>query len=130
MPGRYGLGQGHNGRQRKVFFMESCLLVLLQRKPGYGYSLMNELKEFGLEPDSLDISVLYRALKELEGLGLVRSNWDEQISLGPKRRIYSLTDQGNHVLARWIESLSHRREEIEKLEKAYFANQQKNIQKS
>lgn len=116
----YGMGQGRKRGQRKMFFLQSCLLVLLHREPGYGYSLMDDLQEFGFQVDQMDISIIYRALRNLEADGLVSDNWDDN-SLGPKRRVYTITPHGEEVLAEWIENLRQRRKEIEILEAAYDA---------
>jgi DNA-binding PadR family transcriptional regulator len=118
MPGGRGFGRGRGGGKRKMFFLESCLLVLLHREAGYGYSLMDGLKEFGFQTEEMDISILYRALRDLESAALVISSWDEK-SLGPQRRMYTITPQGEATLAEWIESLRQRRKEIESLEAAY-----------
>ncbi|MFL7868595.1 MAG: PadR family transcriptional regulator [Anaerolineales bacterium] len=122
MPGGrgYGMGKGRRRGQRKMFFLQSCLLVLLHREPGYGYSLMDGLQEFGFQPDQMDISIIYRALRNLEEDDLVSDSWDDN-SLGPQRRVYTLTPQGEEALAEWIENLRQRRKEIEALEKAYDA---------
>lgn len=122
MPGGkgFGRGRGGGGGRRKMFFLESCLLVLLHRKAGYGYSLMDGLKEFGFQAEEMDISILYRALRDLETAGLVTSSWDEH-SLGPQRRMYIITPQGESNLAEWIQALRIRRKEIETLEAAYDA---------
>ena len=120
MPGGRGFGGGRGGGRQKMFFMESCLLVLLHRESGYGYSLMVGLKEFGFQTEQMDISILYRALRELEAVGLVVSSWGED-SLGPQRRMYTITPQGESTLAEWIQALRQRRKEIEALEAAYNA---------
>lgn len=120
MPGGRGFGRGCGGGRRKMFFLESCLLVLLHREAGYGYSLMDGLKEFGFQTEEMDISILYRALRDLESAALVTSSWDEN-SLGPQRRMYTITPQGEAALAEWIESMRQRRKEIESLEAAYDA---------
>lgn len=49
-----------------MFFLESSLLVLLLRKAGYGYSLIDGLEGFGFQVEQLDASIVYRALRELE----------------------------------------------------------------
>ena len=118
MPGGRGFGRG--GGRRKMFFLESCLLVLLHRESGYGYSLMDGLKEFGFQTEDLDISILYRALRDLESTGLVVSSWGED-SLGPQRRMYTITPQGEAALAEWVQALRQRRKEIKALETAYDA---------
>ncbi len=125
MPGGRGFGQGRGGGRRKMFFLESCLLVLLHREPGYGYSLMDGLREFGFQTDQMDISILYRALRDLESAELVSGAWGED-SLGPQRRVYTITPLGETTLVEWIESLRQRRKEIEKLEAAYDVVKQTN----
>ena len=118
MPGRQGRGRGRG--RRKMFFLQSCLLVLLHREPGYGYSLMEDLQKFGFHPDQMDISIIYRALRNLEADGLVSDSWDNS-SLGPQRRVYTITPQGEEALTEWIGNLRLRRKEIETLEAAYDA---------
>lgn len=120
MPGGRGFGQGRGGGRRKMFFLESCLLMLLHRESGYGYSLMDGLQEFGFQTEEMDISILYRALRNLETAGLVVSSWGED-SLGPRRRIYTITPQGESALEVWMQSLRQRRKEIDLLEAAYDA---------
>lgn len=123
MPGGRRFGPGRGGGRRKMFFLESCLLVLLHRESGYGYSLMNGLRDFGFLPEDMDISILYRALRDLEAGGLISGSWDEEKSLGPQRRMYTITPQGEAILAEWIQALRVRRKEIEALETAYDATQ-------
>ena len=120
MPGGQGRGRGRGGGRRKMFFLQSCLLVLLHREPGYGYSLMDGLQEFGFQPDQMDISIIYRALRDLQANDLVSDSWDDS-SLGPQRRVYTITPQGEEALAGWIENLRQRRKEIEALEAAFDA---------
>jgi DNA-binding PadR family transcriptional regulator len=120
MPTGRGFGKGRGGGRRKMFFMESCLLMLLHREPGYGYSLMDGMKEFGFQTAEMDISILYRALRDLESAELVVSSWGED-SLGPQRRMYTITPQGETTLAEWVQTLRQRRKEIEALETAYDA---------
>jgi len=114
-----GMARGRRG-QRKMFFLQSCLLVLLHREPGYGYSLMDGLREFGFQPEHMDMSIIYRALRDMQANELVSDSWDDN-SLGPQRRVYTITLQGEEVLAGWIENLRQRRKEIEALEAAYDA---------
>jgi DNA-binding PadR family transcriptional regulator len=107
-----------------MFFLQSCLLVLLHHEPGYGYSLMDGLGKFGFQPDQMDISIIYRALRNLESEGLVSDTWEDN-SLGPQRRVYTITPQGEDILAEWIQNLRQRRKEIEALEAAYDAVKKK-----
>jgi len=116
----YGMGQGRRRGQRKMFFLQSCLLVLLHREPGYGYSLMEDLQEFGFQSEHMDISIIYRALRNLQANDFVSDSWDNS-SLGPQRRVYTITPQGEEALTEWIGNLRQRRKEIEALEAAYDA---------
>jgi len=113
-----GLKRGRDGGPRKLFFLQSCLLVLLHREPGYGYRLMSGLDEFGFAAGYMDISILYRALRDLEAAQLVSSAWDEN-SLGPQRRVYTITAQGEARLTDWMHWLRQRRRQMEALETAY-----------
>lgn len=61
----------------------------------YGYSLINRLKEGGLE---IDQGTLYPLLRRLEGQGLLQSNW--RIEADRPRRYYVLSDEGRNLLPR------------------------------
>jgi PadR family transcriptional regulator PadR len=120
MPGGRGTGRGGGRGRWRMRFLQSCLLMLLHREPGYGYNLMDGLQEFGFNPEEMDISIVYRALRNLEAEGLVQDSWEEE-SLGPQRRVYHLTPQGESILAEWMLDLEKRRQEIEALQAAYHA---------
>ncbi len=95
-------------------FLHPCLLALLARESTHGYSLLQGLGPFGFEPDRLDPSLVYRALREMESDGLVRSTWEDE-SLGPQRRVYALTGDGRDALTVWIRDLETTQEEIDLL---------------
>lgn len=117
---------GGMGRMRGgIMFLQTCLLVLLRREKSYGYSLANDLAQFGFNPQTLDISIIYRALRELETEGLVSAGWDEK-SMGPQRRMYEITPQGLEVLALSMAELGNRKREIEALEHIYQQATNKN----
>jgi len=63
----------------------------------YGYSLINSLKEHGLE---IDQGTLYPLLRRLENQGLLKSNW--RIEADRPRRYYILSDEGRSLLPRLI----------------------------
>jgi poly-beta-hydroxybutyrate-responsive repressor len=99
-------------------FLQPCLLVLLRRDQAHGYSLLNDLAEFGFDPAFLDPSLVYRALREMEAAGLVVSEWAQE-SLGPQRRVYRVTHAGGEYLAQWAADLRHTRQQIDDLLAAY-----------
>lgn len=80
-------------------FLEPALLTLLKGNTGHGYTLLAGLENLGL--NGVHPSVVYRILREMEVLGWIRSEWDADDSLGPPRRIYSLTGQGEKALQNW-----------------------------
>ncbi len=110
---------GRRRRRRRVMsFLQPCLLVMLHGGGAHGYSLLSGLGAFGFDPADLDPSLVYRALREMETQGLVRSEWGE-VSLGPQRRIYRITGLGEQYLADWMADLRRARREIDLLLAAY-----------
>lgn len=106
-------------------FLRPCLLTLLHRGEAHGYNLLNGLDEFGFNPDQMDPSLVYRALRDMEAEGLAASEWGAE-SLGPQRRVYTITPHGKARLLEWVEDLRRTRQEIESLEKAYGRVERKN----
>ncbi len=72
------------------------LAVSLQR--AHGYLIEEYLHSLGFL--SLEMSTLYRTLRQLEKDGLLFSSW-EPGPAGPARRVYSLTDAGRVWLDSW-----------------------------
>jgi PadR family transcriptional regulator, regulatory protein PadR len=72
------------------------LAVSLQR--AHGYLIEEYLRGLGFL--SLEMSTLYRTLRQLEKNGLLYSSW-EPGPAGPARRVYSLTDAGRTWLDSW-----------------------------
>ena len=99
-------------------FIQPCLMLMLHRGKAHGYNLLSGLGEFGFATDRLDPSLVYRALRDMEESGLVTSEWDDD-SLGPQRRMYCITSQGESGLAEWVASLQRTRQEIDTLIAAY-----------
>ena len=84
-------------------FVRPCILLLLREHPAHGYDLLERLRTFGFSPT--DPGRLYRALRTLEGDGLVRSAWEPSES-GPNRRMYELTRAGMEELHRHAEAIA------------------------
>jgi PadR family transcriptional regulator PadR len=89
-----GFGRGRGRRRRVISFLQPCVLVMLHRGEAHGYNLMNGLDEFGFQPGRKD-------------------------SLGPHRRVYQITPEGEAYLEDWIEDLRRTRREIDSLLLAY-----------
>lgn len=85
-------------------FLEPCLLLLLHCDEIHGYELLESLNPFGFTENPVDLSTIYRLLRDLEDKGLVVSRWDTS-NAGPARRLYHLTEKGDLYLTRWVEEL-------------------------
>jgi PadR family transcriptional regulator, regulatory protein PadR len=116
MPG-HNSKRGRRHARRAAGMMESALLLLLHYEPAHGYTLLEEVGEFGL--DAMDPSAIYRMLRDMEDKGWVNSTWDEEQSLGPPRRVYRITDVGEEVLAAWIQDLDETRKMLNRLVSRY-----------
>jgi PadR family transcriptional regulator PadR len=110
MPGR-GWGRGH--RRRVVRMLEPALLLLLHQGKSHGYTLLEQLDEFGL--GNLNPSVVYRALRDMEERDWVGSIWDEEETQGPPRRVYHITAEGEEALSAWAQELREARSRIDHL---------------
>lgn len=107
-PGR-GAGKGR-GRFRAQL-MEPVILLALRHQPAHGYTLLDELDRFGL--GQMDPSMLYRLLRDMETRALLISQWEEEETQGPPRRIYRITPQGLEALSLWREHLLHQRDQVQ-----------------
>jgi PadR family transcriptional regulator PadR len=101
-------GHGHRWRgrgysRRAIRLLEPTLLLFLHRGPAHGYTMMEQMGEFGL--GDTDPSALYRTLRDMEARGWVTSSWDEEGSQGPARRVYQLTQLGDEVLSWWAKDV-------------------------
>ncbi len=98
-------------------FLEPCLLLLIAESPGHGYDLLERLTVFGFERDP---GGLYRALRSMEGAGLVRSEW-QLSTAGPGRRRYELTASGHERLHALAGALHETRRTVEAYLRRYQA---------
>jgi len=88
-------------------FVEPVLLFLLQRKGrAHGYELANDLPQHALTDAEIELSALYKTLRQLEQNDCVTSEWNMEGS-GPARRLYKLTPRGEEHLGEWITVLAH-----------------------
>lgn len=120
MPGRGHGGHGRHGRRRGrrgIQLLEPVLLLTLHHGPGHGYALMERLEKFQL--DDVPMVKVYRRLRQMEETGWVASTWDEEASLGPPRRVYHLTADGDAALAAWIADLDAVRDQIALIHEIY-----------
>jgi poly-beta-hydroxybutyrate-responsive repressor len=114
----HGKGRRYGQRGRLARILAPVLLLLLRREDAHGYTLLDRLGEFGFLPGTLDPSVVYRALREMERDGLVTS-YREPASQGPPRRVYRITPAGETALAAMAEDLKATYQTISRFLEAY-----------
>ncbi|HVB10653.1 MAG TPA: helix-turn-helix transcriptional regulator [Bacillota bacterium] len=73
-------------------------LALLAEGPAHGYDLVARLAERTGAAMRLPAGLVYPILHGLEGEALVKAEWAEG-EQGRRRRVYTLTERGRHVLA-------------------------------
>ena len=91
-------------------------LVVLRKKPSYGYELIERLKEFGFE--QVNAGTLYRALRQIDNEGLCEPKW-ETLEGSPARRMYYITQAGDEYLDAWGQLCKRYRRVIDALSQAY-----------
>ncbi|MGQ0572819.1 MAG: helix-turn-helix transcriptional regulator [Pseudonocardia sp.] len=85
-------------------FLQPCLLLLLRERPDHGYELAARLRP--MHDGDGDAGAVYRTLRGLERLGLVRSEWQTS-DVGPARRTYFVTEEGMDSLDEQAVGLDH-----------------------
>ncbi len=82
------------GRQelRRGTVVLACLLLL--RRPGYGYALLDELRGLGF---SVDANTLYPLLRRLESQGVLSSEWNTEETR--PRKFYRTSPDGDRLAA-------------------------------
>ena len=70
----------------------ACLLLL--REPGYGYALLDQLRDLGF---SVDANTLYPMLRRLEGQGMLVSEWNT--TEARPRKFYRISPDGERLAA-------------------------------
>lgn len=90
---------GHLAELRRGTVVLACLVRL--RQPGYGYALLESLKDLGM---AVDANTLYPLLRRLEKQGLLASSWNTDESR--PRKFYTTSPAGEelaHTLTQdWI----------------------------
>jgi DNA-binding PadR family transcriptional regulator len=86
------------------------LLAFLNQEKLHGYGLIDKLENVGLS--GINPSQIYRILRDYEEFGLVNSDWDQETTQGPPKRVYTLTEAGKLALERAVSSLLETQERI------------------
>lgn len=92
------------------------LLLALSYYRAHGYLLQQYLRTLGFF--GVDVTTIYRTLRQLEKQGLVDSSWDTEHQ-GPARRVYGLTDLGRTFLGSWAGMLDQYRANLDRFFRIY-----------
>lgn len=93
--------------------LKPALLSMLTREPMHGYAVAHALNSCGVFGRDVDLSGVYRAIKELEADGRVSSSLRE-CGEGPARKVCRITASGRRCLENWRASLESYRDQISK----------------
>jgi poly-beta-hydroxybutyrate-responsive repressor len=83
-------------------YIQPSILLGLYPKPSHGYELIQNIQKFGFVKGQAPPGMIYRHLHQLEGDGLVSSEWNTEAA-GPAKRMYSITEEGKETLALWVD---------------------------
>ena len=105
------------GKKQDRSWLTTYLLMMLRSWNAYGYELVRQLTLFGF--GAIDPANVYRALRDLERDGYVTSQWDTNVTSGPARRVYTITDAGLEALNLWSSALDNYRQTLDRFFQLY-----------
>jgi len=86
----------------------ACLLLL--GRPGYGYALLDQLRDLGF---AVDANTLYPLLRRLESQGVLTSEWNTEESR--PRKFYRTSPEGHRLAAELLADWTRLDESIRRL---------------
>lgn len=86
--------------QLKRGILNICILKLLEKEKMYGYELIKTMQQYFSDTDE---STLYAILRRLNKEGLTDMYYSD-ISNGPARKYYLITELGREYLKEYIDS--------------------------
>jgi PadR family transcriptional regulator PadR len=105
------------GKKQDRSWLTTYLLMMLRSWNAYGYELVRQLTVFGF--GAIDPANVYRALRDLERDGYVTSQWDTNVTSGPARRVYTITEAGLEALNLWSSALDNYRQTLDRFFQLY-----------
>lgn len=101
--------------------LEDCVLAIISLKETYGYEIVQKLSEFGF--GSIAEGTVYPLLLRLEKQGFVKTELRPS-EFGPKRKYYSITNEGRKEILSFIESFRELAEAVENIMLEVARNEQ------
>lgn len=92
--------------------LEGCILAIIQKKETYGYEIAQQLEHYGF--GKIAEGTIYPLLLRLEKNQCLTAML-RQSEVGPKRKYYSLTPQGEAELALFIQSYQELTSAVDRL---------------
>lgn len=86
------------GELRRRDLVPLLVFHLIRNEPSYGNHLIEAIEEITQGVISVNPNTMYPLLRELEGRGLIRGDWEHPDKR--TRRFYSITDQGEEEYRR------------------------------
>lgn len=85
-------------KKGKGRFFFDIILLLISEKPTYGYELMTNMREFGIDTPNEPGAAgrIYSTLKQMENQGLIRASWNTDTA--PPQKIYNIEKSGQEYL--------------------------------
>ena len=108
----------HRLQGKRERYIQPSLLLGLYGKPSYGYELIQNIQMYGFVQGQAPPGMIYRHLRQLEEDGLVRSEWETE-GVGPAKRMYHITNEGQEVLRLWIEFMEIQAENLRNFTSIY-----------
>jgi PadR family transcriptional regulator PadR len=112
--------------QRVPRLLQPFILLILKGKEAYGYELIERISEFRFHDSPPDVGAIYKNLRNMEKEGWVKSKWDTK-GVGPAKRVYRITPQGEEILHGWAITLRKRREALDQFLKSYQNHYEKGL---
>lgn len=82
--------------QLKRGILEYCILLLINKKPRYGYEIIHEISHWNII--AAKESTVYPLLRRLQKEDYLESFWKDSLEGLPPRKYYELTDKGKSHL--------------------------------
>ncbi len=97
----------------KTGFISSLILIVLEKKPSYGYKISKEIEKRSLGIWNPPSSTMYTVLKDMAEKKLITYN-EQQVD-GRNRKIYEITSKGKETLKLMLEKQNIIEESFETL---------------
>lgn len=92
--------------------LEGCVLAIISNKETYGYEISEQLQAYGF--GKITEGTIYPLLLRLEKNKLIEAEYKDS-GVGPKRKYYHLTTDGESELTTFIENYEELSTAIERL---------------